>query len=165
MFRRKKKTPHLTLGRRGERLAARFLRLRGYRILDRNFRCRLGEIDIIAAKRGLLVFVEVRTRREPHLTHPLDTVDGYKTARLINAARYYLLVHTDGEIACRFDILGISLPPGRKRAKAVHIRNAIDLSDTAITQARRNWARRLLARFPRKNRPKNYKKQGVESGK
>ncbi|UCF30342.1 MAG: YraN family protein [bacterium] len=148
----KRKPPHLILGERGERLAARHLRLRGYRIMARNFKCPLGEIDIIASKRSVLVFVEVRTRQEPWLACPIDTVDGYKTARLVNAARYYLMVNRIEGIPCRFDILGLSLPQGKGRARVVHIRNAFALSDRAVEQARRNWFRRLYGRFPRKKR-------------
>ena len=114
---------HLATGRRGEDIAVLYLRLRFYRILVRNFSCKMGEIDIVARKKGTIIFVEVRTRRDPSLTDPLKTVDDRKITRITNAARYYLLTKGMGEPPCRFDVIGITLKHGRK-PQIRHIENA-----------------------------------------
>src|SRR5687768_17359105 len=78
-----------TLGDRGENRAARFLRERGYKILIRNFRCPLGEIDIVARDGRTLVFCEVKTRVDDNPT-PETQVNGFKRHQITKAARYYL---------------------------------------------------------------------------
>jgi putative endonuclease len=70
------------LGRRGEELAAGFLAERGYRILDRNWRCRDGEIDVVAELSGEVVFVEVKTRSSVAYGHPFEAITPVKLARL-----------------------------------------------------------------------------------
>ncbi|MFV2082699.1 MAG: YraN family protein, partial [bacterium] len=83
---RRNKTSHISIGKRGENIAIRYLRRRGYRMLTRNFLCRLGEIDIVARKGEIIVFAEVRTRRYPFLVDPLTTVDRRKINRIIRSA-------------------------------------------------------------------------------
>ena len=85
----------------------------------------MGEIDIIARKGETIFFVEVRTRRDPLLTDPLETVDHKKASRIINAARYYLMKNNLGEPPCRIDVIGITLVNGRK-PRISHIENAFD---------------------------------------
>src|SRR3954463_2420492 len=77
------------LGDRGEKVAARFLRNQGYKIIVRNFRCELGEIDIIARDGKTLVFVEVKTRAYDDPT-PEEQVNEFKVHQLTKAAKYYL---------------------------------------------------------------------------
>jgi putative endonuclease len=95
------------LGRRGEALAAEELRARGLEIVERNFRCRAGEIDLIAMDGGTLVFVEVRSRRGAGAGTPLESVDGRKQARVTRVARQYLAARGHGERDVRFDVVGI----------------------------------------------------------
>ncbi|GBE14507.1 MAG TPA: YraN family protein [Proteobacteria bacterium] len=148
----KDSAPHLATGRKGEDLAVRYLRLRGYRILERNFRCKLGEIDIIAKKAGVTIFVEVKTRREPYLMDPINAVDGRKVARTINAARCYLLAHRAGDIPCRFDVLTLSVS-SKGRAKINHLQDAFHLTDDTVIQGRISWARSLRKRiYPKRKR-------------
>jgi len=78
------------LGRRGEELAAELLRARGYTIVERNFRCRAGEIDLVALDGPTVVFVEVRSRRGERVGTPLESVDPRKQARLTLVARHFL---------------------------------------------------------------------------
>jgi putative endonuclease len=78
------------LGPRGEEYAVELLRRRGYQVLQRNYRCRSGEIDVIAWQADTLVFVEVRAREETAAASPAETVDAKKRARILNAARHYL---------------------------------------------------------------------------
>lgn len=87
------------LGRCGEDFAVRLLELDGYEILDRNFRCREGEIDIVAARCGALVFTEVKTRRTAAFGRPSESVDRRKQQRIRRAAACWL--RQRGPAGCR----------------------------------------------------------------
>lgn len=89
------------IGNAAEELAARHLLAHGLRILERNFRVRGGEIDLIARDGKSLVFVEVRLRTRPDFGGAAASITGKKQQRIILAARHYLQTH--GEQACRFD--------------------------------------------------------------
>lgn len=110
------------LGRFGEDEAARYLRLRGYRILARNFRCRLGEIDIIARRGRCLVFVEVKQRRDARFAEAREFVTARKQARILAAAQLYL-AQTDEELQPRFDVIEVYGEEG-KRPRIVHLEGA-----------------------------------------
>jgi putative endonuclease len=98
--------PSRTLGLRGERRAAWFYRLRGYRIVARNVRLRDGEIDLVVRRGGLLVFAEVKTRQSLNAGFGADAVDRRKKLQLIGLASAYLARHPhDGEV--RHDILSL----------------------------------------------------------
>jgi len=90
-------SPTTQKGQRAEQLAAEFLERAGYRILERNYRCRLGEIDLVAEDKGVLCFVEVRSLASTQHGHPLETIDHAKRARLIRAVRHYLSCRGGGE--------------------------------------------------------------------
>jgi len=109
------------LGEGGENAAARYLRNLGYRIIERNFRCELGEVDIIAREGRTLVFVEVKTREEDD-PMPEDQVNSAKQHQLTRAARTYLSRYGSPQPPARFDVIGIVWPPGR----APQIRHTID---------------------------------------
>ncbi|HJV11884.1 MAG TPA: YraN family protein, partial [Burkholderiales bacterium] len=89
-------------GARAENLCADLLRAAGLRLIERNWRCRMGEIDLIAEERGMLVFAEVRMRTGPGFGGAGESVTAAKRARLIAAARLYLSRRP--EVACRFDV-------------------------------------------------------------
>ncbi|MDO5415993.1 MAG: YraN family protein [Lachnospiraceae bacterium] len=96
-------------GSRGENLAASYLTGRGYRILEQNFRCRQGEIDLIAMDGAYLVFIEVKYRRSLQNGEPAEAVGYQKQQRIIHTARYYLYTHGYGEdVPCRFDVVSIA---------------------------------------------------------
>ena len=80
-------------GRKGEDLACVFLEKNGYRILERNFRCKMGEIDIVAAKEDSLCFVEVKARTRTDYGMPRDAVDRRKQQKLLRTAQLYLKLH------------------------------------------------------------------------
>jgi len=90
-------------GARAEDLCAQWLRRAGLRILARNWRCRHGEIDLIAEDQGTLVFAEVRLRRSTYFGGAAESVTAAKRRRLVAAARLYLAGRS--EVACRFDVL------------------------------------------------------------
>jgi putative endonuclease len=150
-----KKAPHLIIGEEGEKLAVRYLRLRRYRILKRNYRCKLGEIDIIAKRNDTLVFIEVRSRSDPYLADPASTVDKIKIARTINAARYYLMENKLADAPCRFDVLAISFRQSKLPA-IEHVQGAFDLSkdlpDDPARRGIRSQAKRQRQSFPIKKK-------------
>ena len=95
------------MNRRGEpaeNLAAAFLERRGLTILERNYRCRFGEIDIVARSGALLVFVEVRARRSEAFGGAASSITAAKRRRLVATARHYLATRRVDR-ACRFDVV------------------------------------------------------------
>ncbi|MGN0405406.1 MAG: YraN family protein [Bariatricus sp.] len=91
-----------------ELLAGEFLTRQGYRILQYNFRCHSGEIDIIAEKGCELVFCEVKYRSGACLAAPLEAVHPRKQRRISKTALYYLTITGQTERSCRFDVIGIT---------------------------------------------------------
>jgi putative endonuclease len=102
-----------SLGPRGENVAARFLRNEGYKIIERNFRCDVGEVDIIARKGDTLVFVEVKTR-EVDEPAPEDQINEAKQQQLTKAAKYYLARYGQRQPPARFDVIAVVWPSGRE---------------------------------------------------
>jgi putative endonuclease len=92
----------------GESIASRFLIDQGYRIVERNFRMKLGELDIVAFDRDVLCFVEVRMRATGEFGHAADTVDGRKRAKVSRAALLYLMVRKPSFECARFDVVAIT---------------------------------------------------------
>lgn len=96
------------LGTKKEELAAVFLQKRGYHIKERNFRCRTGEVDLIAEKDHYLVFVEVKYRTNAKKGLPEEAVNLRKQHVISKTAEYYLLTHGYGmQKPCRFDVVAI----------------------------------------------------------
>ncbi len=100
-------------GRRAEGLAAEYLRLKGYRILERNWRTRFGEIDLVAQKGDTLVFVEVKARRGREKGLPEEAITEAKKAKLLTLARAYLSSYQGRTEKVRFDVVAFDLS-GRK---------------------------------------------------
>lgn len=117
---------HILLGNAGEALAARELERRGYVILARRFRTRLGEIDIIARDNDTLVFVEVKTRRTDRRGGPADAVDRHKQIRLARIALSYLQATDAVEQRCRFDVVSVRFAPGTEAPAVQVIQGAFD---------------------------------------
>lgn len=113
------------LGALGERLAAYHLEAKGYRILAHNYRCREGEIDIIAEKDGCLAFVEVRTRHGHAMGTPQESVTAAKQARLVAVAQSYCQEH--GLLAAnqRIDVIAVELSPTGHLLRLEHIEGAV----------------------------------------
>lgn len=96
------------IGTAHEREAGAYLAEHGYEILEYNFRCRTGEIDIVAKEDGFLVFVEVKYRRGQGSGDPLEAVDGRKQRVISRTAAYYCYTHGYGEATpCRFDVAAV----------------------------------------------------------
>lgn len=95
-----------------ENIALRFLGARGLKLLKRNYRCLLGEIDIVMKDNDTLVFVEVRYRAGSEYGSPLETIDRAKQTRLLRTASHYLRKHrmTEAQAQCRFDVVVVTGP-------------------------------------------------------
>src|SRR3954468_8232069 len=103
---------HLLLGESGEDLACAELQRRGYAILERRYRTRVGEIDIVALDGPVLAFVEVKTRRSGRLGAPAEAVTLAKRRRLSAMAADYLARRRPVARACRFDVVAVTIGTG-----------------------------------------------------
>ena len=99
--------PHLLRGRKGERIACRFLLKQGFDILARRYRSRSGELDIIAYEGDTLVFIEVKTRSSAAFGEPWEFVDWQKQQILRRTAEDFIADHDLGQYAYRFDIVSV----------------------------------------------------------
>ncbi|MFH0780736.1 MAG: YraN family protein [Pseudomonadota bacterium] len=116
------------LGRRGEDIAVEALRKNGHTILTRNYRCRHGEIDIIAKKHGVLVFIEVKTRSGEDYGHPASSITRHKQRQISKSAQYYLAEHNLFDSHARFDVISIVIDPVQGPLVEI-IPNAFDLCE------------------------------------
>jgi putative endonuclease len=102
----KRRDEHLKIGKQGEKLAVKYLKKQGYKILKRNFKCDFGEVDIIAAKDNVTVFVEVKTRTSDIFGRPNEAVDRNRKNRYVNCARFYFVGRRiEGDV--RFDVIEV----------------------------------------------------------
>ncbi|NEW05528.1 YraN family protein [Paenibacillus sp. SYP-B3998] len=113
------------LGKHGEELAAHFLSEQGYAIVARNWRCRTGELDIVAEFEGVLVFVEVRTRR-PSSSFGIakESIDYRKQLKVRETAQYYLHRYKKHEARVRLDVITVELSPERNEPQIEHMQGA-----------------------------------------
>ncbi len=121
-------TARMGLGKAGEKEAERFLKKKGYRIVERNYRTRRGEIDIVALDGDTLVFVEVKTRLSHSFGTPQDSVDRTKMAHIIKASKYYITENPalkDHNV--RFDVVGITVH--KDGLKIEHIPHAFEVEE------------------------------------
>jgi putative endonuclease len=96
-----------SLGASGEKAAARHLAKQGFAILERNYRCPLGEIDLVARKGPLLVFAEVKTRRSEQYGAPETAVGFRKQKKLVKLAQFYIKQKDFYGLQCRFDVVSV----------------------------------------------------------
>jgi putative endonuclease len=111
------------LGRKGENLAAAYLRDLGWEIVERNYRTRLGEIDLICEDHGMIVFVEVKTRTSADVARPDQSVTQRKQAKIRRLVEDYLVKHNLESADVRFDVLGVTL--SGRRPEFEHIEGAL----------------------------------------
>jgi putative endonuclease len=114
------------LGAIGEKLARDFLKKKGYKILDTNYRCREGELDIIARKKDCLVFIEVRTKTSAGFGSPEESVTSSKKEKIISSALVYLSEHQDLPESWRIDFVAVELDRDGKATRIEVIENAIN---------------------------------------
>lgn len=120
-----------SLGARGERIAERYLRRQGMKIVARQMRLSGGEIDLIAVDGNTVVFVEVKTRRTHAAGHPFEAITADKQRRLTRLALLYLRRNHLLEYSARFDVVAITWPADRRRPEVIHLRNAFEPADVA----------------------------------
>ena len=119
-------TDRKTLGAKGEEIATSFLKQRKYRIIETNFRCRCGEVDIIARDGKTIVFVEVKTRRTASYGLPQLAVTPFKQRQISKAALTYLAKNRLMDENARFDVISVLLLTTAPQVD--HIKNAFDLA-------------------------------------
>ena len=107
------------LGRDGEEIAERLYRKMGFRVLDRNFRCKAGEIDLVARRGPLIVFCEVKSRRTDRWGEPAEAVGYAKQARLRRLAAVWLSERRPGSVDIRFDIVSVIVRRGRSYVRHI----------------------------------------------
>jgi len=111
------------LGKRGEEIAAKYLRQNGYQIIQTNFRARYGELDVVAKTReGTLVFVEVKTRVGDQYGEPIESVTPWKLREVVKTAEFYLLKN---RLDCdwRIDVVAVALNPDQTDFEVEHFEN------------------------------------------
>ncbi|MBK8026271.1 MAG: YraN family protein [Chloroflexi bacterium] len=114
-----------SLGERGETLAAEYLTQHGYRVLARNWRTRLGELDIVAESAdGIRVFVEVKSRHTAE-ANPLESITLRKRKLLVSTAHYYLTEQQLNDTHWRFDVISVIFAP-HQRPRIEHYQDAFD---------------------------------------
>ncbi|MBU0991667.1 MAG: YraN family protein [Proteobacteria bacterium] len=113
-------------GKKAEGIAARHLAKNGYRILEKNYRTRAGEIDLIAMDGPTIVFVEVKARRSDSYGLPKEAVSYHKQKKITMSAQYYLKETGNPDVKARFDVVSICMAGNRSSIEVV--KNAFDLA-------------------------------------
>lgn len=113
------------LGVLGEESACQYLVKNNYAIIEQNFRCPSGEIDIIAREKDTVIFVEVKSQYEYTPIRPERKVDARKQKKLLHLARYYRRLHLTPETPCRIDVITVILTHDNKPSRIIHYKRAI----------------------------------------
>jgi putative endonuclease len=114
------------LGKEGERIAEQYLKKKGYKLVERNYRCAAGEVDLIVLDRRVIVFVEVKTRTGHGFGTPLEAVQPRKQRKMMLAAQFFLSQKELHQRDARFDVVGISWLA--REPVIEHVENAFELS-------------------------------------
>ena len=109
----------------GEKLAKDFLKKRGYRILETNYRCPQGEIDIVAKRKDWLVFIEVRAKKSLEFGSPEESITPTKRERMRATAAYYQQTHSKLPPLWRIDVVAVELDQNGKPSRIELIENAV----------------------------------------
>lgn len=115
----------MVLGMRGERIAERFLQEKGWRTINRRFRSGHRDVDLVMERRGIVAFVEVKTRSGVTFGSPVEAVDWLKQRHLARAAQAWVALHGREDEDYRFDVVGVWLTGDRVRVR--HVPNAFRL--------------------------------------
>jgi putative endonuclease len=113
------------VGAHGEELAAKHLAANGYRVLDRNWRWRQGELDLVVEKGGEIVFVEVKARRSHAFGTPEEAVTRAKQRKLIRTAQAYLASRGSPDARWRIDVIALDLSAQGEVIRLEHLENAV----------------------------------------
>lgn len=123
---KRRRDSRLGLGRRGEELAIQALAHHGYAIVERNWRCPSGEVDIVARQGETWAFVEVRTRRGTGYGTPEESVTPAKQARMLEVAEHYLVEHGLEEVEWRLDVVAVEMDPAGRLVRVEVLQNAVE---------------------------------------
>jgi putative endonuclease len=115
----------IILGKEGERIAELFLKKKGYKLVERNYRCAAGELDLVMLDQRVIVFVEVKTRTGSGYGTPLEAVAVRKQKKMIYVAEFFLSAKKLSQREARFDVVGVSWPGAQPLVE--HIENAFEL--------------------------------------
>lgn len=118
------KSENKMVGKRGEKLAREYLEKMGYMIIETNFYCRFGEIDIIAKYNNEISFIEVKTRGQEVFGKPAESVNCVKRNRIYKVAEFYTYIHELYDVPMSLDVMEVYILEPHK-ARVVHIKNAI----------------------------------------
>ena len=113
------------VGAIGEKLAVEYLKKQGYKIIETNFRCREGEIDIVARQKNCLAFVEVRTKTGHSFGSPAESISASKRHKMRVTAARYIQTHPRLPESWRIDFVGVELDPDGKQGHVELIQNAV----------------------------------------
>lgn len=116
----------INLGKLGEQEAVKLLQVQGYKIIERNFRTNLGEIDIIAQDNDTICFVEVRTKTSPEEGHPLESISPHKCRKLIQSAWCYAKEKNLCDANLRFDVVAV-VPETEGQYKVELFKNVLEV--------------------------------------
>jgi putative endonuclease len=116
---------NVRVGRHGETIAKQFLEAHGYTIRDQNWRCAHGEVDLIAQRQDVIIFVEVKARTSANFGSPEEAVTPAKQQRLLGLAQHYIAQHTLSDAPWRVDVVAILLTKGGKVSRITHHSNAV----------------------------------------
>ena len=105
------------LGRMGEEIAVEFLQKQGLKLLEKNYTCSLGEVDIVLKHKDTWVFCEVKTRRDLEFGDPMDFITKQKLARIERVGTYYTMVNNLIPCSCRIDAVGIHFINGKPQIR------------------------------------------------
>ena len=119
----------IQLGQIGEKAAVDFLTRKGYKIVEQNFRNKIGEIDIIAYDNDMMCFIEVKTRNSDIFGSPLESVTLSKQRKIARVALSYLKFKGHSEVRARFDVVAVYLDGEQCRSVDV-IKNAFEISES-----------------------------------
>jgi len=115
----------LALGKAGEDIAFKRVKKLGYKCIERNYRCALGEIDLIARHGNCLVFIEIKTRKGRDTVYAKEAVTYKKKKQISKAALYYLKEHDCCDAKSRFDVVAVSINNGKPDIEVIE--NAFEL--------------------------------------
>ena len=116
----------LELGERGEMLAFEEIKRLGYRNIIRNYRCRLGEVDLVAEDGDVLVFIEIKTRKGRPLGFAKEAVNARKQKQISKVALSYMKTNNCCDVSARFDVVAVAIGSGLPQIEV--IKNAFDLA-------------------------------------
>jgi putative endonuclease len=116
------------LGAFGEDIACSYLESKGYKIIERNFSCRAGEVDIIGIDGDTIAFIEVKSRTGVSYGNPSEAVGFTKKGRIVKTALFYMTKHSLFDYMCRFDVIEVLTDGSRENTNINLIKNAFEYS-------------------------------------